>query len=83
MVEKLAKKNSRMGNKKRDILLWVTQSVRGHKICSQYLCRKAINKWQIKMRTNRFNVDTPLNIFENDKAVVMNSEANAYRGIYF
>jgi len=35
------------------------------------------------MRTNRFNVDTPLNIFENDKAVVMNSEANAYRGIYF
>jgi len=72
-----------MGNKKIDILLWATQGVRGHKICSQYICRKAINKWQIKMRTNCFSVDTPLNSFENDKAAVTNSEANACRRIYF
>lgn len=37
MVQKLTKINSRMGNKKRDILLWMTQGVRGHKICSQYI----------------------------------------------
>jgi hypothetical protein len=61
----------------------VTPGVRGHKIWSQYVCRIAINKLQIKMRTNCFGADTPLNSFENDKAAVTNSEANMYRGIYF
>lgn len=58
----------------------MTQSVHEHKICSQYICRIVINKWQIKIRTNCFSADTPSNSFENDIAAVTNSETNVYRG---